>query len=385
MIATLLLLYIRMPDRILNGYLWAEDAIVFMHQAYRSGFKSIVYPAAGYVQIVPRFIAYVASLIFPVTESPHVFVWICVVVTIINSVWIYLIARRILPEAGAILAALAPILVPGSGEVWLNVTNLQWLLSLLLIALIWEEFWSDAPHSRLRPIAISTLGLTGPYIVFFTPVLIAGIVKRRRGHAYLILPCLQLVAVVISRIISARRGVRSTNYLHPVSDYLHYPWLDQALHHLVFDFFAPQTVGDWHIIAIACAVTILALVLFAGRLRPHCLTLLALGLALWASGLMRVGAWDGDLAWFASGSRYFFIPSVFLAWCLIAVTCTSTFFRARVAASVLLTMMLVVSAANFRPPPITSAIFTKISGGWIVEVPPGGCFWMQFVADRNGA
>lgn len=373
-LATVVLLYARMPERILHGFLWAEDVRVFLKQAYELGAKSIVTPYAGYLHLLPRVIAYVFSLAFPITAAPRVFALACMFVTVGSAVWLFRIASRALPTPAATVIALSPVLVPSTGEVWLSITNLQWILAPLLLALLWEEFWADAGRSTARRVAIIVLSFTGPFAIFFAPFTLFSTIRRHRGFAYLLLPLAQINVTIWSGFTQQTAG-------HPPLSYLRYDWIEQAARHLVFDFFVPQTVNHWELAAMACAVVIVLGVLSLRRNGYVCWALLAFALALWASGIVRSGAWgDEYLSWSGGGARFFYVPAVFIAWTLVIAAVRSESYRARLGSSVMLILMLLVGQSAFRVPPAIDSTFTKTGAGWIVSPAPEG--WQTPILSR---
>jgi hypothetical protein len=55
------LIIARMPNRVFEGYLWAEDGPIFLKAAFENGASSIFTPYAGYLSLTTRLIAYLQS------------------------------------------------------------------------------------------------------------------------------------------------------------------------------------------------------------------------------------------------------------------------------------------------------------------------------------
>jgi hypothetical protein len=361
-VAVLALIYARMPERIVHGFLWAEDVTTFLTQAYDLGLRSIVTPYAGYLHLVPRVIAYLFSLMFPITWAPWVFAIVCLLITGASAAWIFAITRRVLPIYVAAIMSLALVLVPGNGEIWLTITNLQWVLAPLLLALIWEEFWSDRPRSTVRAVAIVVFSLTGPFGIFFAPFTLIGIARRRRGYGY-------LIPVAIQAAMTAFYGLPLPPNAHAPLSYMHYPWLPEAAQHLVYDMFLLPGIHHWALAACALAAVVC---LCAFSVRGYaCVALVALSAALWGIGVVRTGVWtDSVVAWYGAGSRYFYLPAVFIAWSLAIATSRSRYVSMRLGAALLLLMMLHVSHSSFRVTRYPDTTFTRTPDGWRVVPPP---------------
>lgn len=87
-------------------------------------------------------------------------------------------------RVAAMCFALALIVVPQDGEIWLTVTNLQWILGPLLLVLLWREFVAEqvfpARVFYLDAVLIVLLALTGPFgLVFSAFVIGAAFIKGR--------------------------------------------------------------------------------------------------------------------------------------------------------------------------------------------------------------
>ena len=124
----LAVLVLRRPDAVLYPQFWAED-FAFLLDAERIGLASFWMPRAGYLHFFPRLIAWPGMYLDPVLQ-PAWFVGSAVAVTL--AVVATCLSPRI-PLPAKPWLALAVVVVPHSGEVFLNPTNLQWLTALALI------------------------------------------------------------------------------------------------------------------------------------------------------------------------------------------------------------------------------------------------------------
>jgi hypothetical protein len=79
-LAAIAVLVTRRPDAILHPQFWAEDGTVFYAQAYNHpSIGQIFAPSAGYLQLLPRFVALAAQL-FPLSWGPAIFAFVGIAV-----------------------------------------------------------------------------------------------------------------------------------------------------------------------------------------------------------------------------------------------------------------------------------------------------------------
>ncbi|MFM0231729.1 hypothetical protein [Paraburkholderia sediminicola] len=385
-----LIAFARMPDRFLHGFLWAEDGRIFLVQAHYLGFRSIVTPYAGYLHVVPRVIALAFSKIAPVGAVPLPFAWVSAAILCASCAYLFTFARKVVPTPAAWTFALSPILVPHIGEVWLTVTNLQWVLAPALLVLLVETFCSPltgAPGSRgdtLRGIAIVVLSLTGPFCLLFLPIILLCLIATRRVSrprstwlaigAYFISCLVQLVMLIVSP--AEDRGARGAR--HSLMTFAHFPWKEQFLHYVALDFVMPTAWSNrmgnhWPVAAIACAVAVIACCMFAGKnRRVFCCALVAIAAGLWVLGIVRADAWTIVLKWDVVGGRYFYEPFIFLTWAVLLSLVTSPYPAIQFLAGSILTMVMLNSISMFNAPDYPPSTVTATADGsaWMLNVPP---------------
>ncbi len=189
-VIAILILIIRKSDSLINPQFWAEDGTIFFAQQYEYGAASIFTPYAGYLHIVPRLIAIFADLFFSYANIPAVYNYACLLITII------VIANCFSPRLQLPfkpLLALSIVIVPQAlNEVFLNVTNLQWILCILLVlALI-----KDAPNKKYGNYTLQVLsdfiiiifaGLTGPFLIVIFPFLAWKLFHIKKIYGYTLL------------------------------------------------------------------------------------------------------------------------------------------------------------------------------------------------------
>lgn len=135
--------------------LWAEDGTVFFSEA---GFQNLFTPYAGYYTLVPRF--FVSIIAFAPTKLTAALY--ILTSTLISCIPIYyFLSNRsnsyLSTNRTKLLASIALVLVPGSGEVWGSLTNAQWYSMITIPAILFSTFkWVDI-------VVVFFLGLTGPF------------------------------------------------------------------------------------------------------------------------------------------------------------------------------------------------------------------------------
>jgi hypothetical protein len=387
----MLIVFARMPDRVIYGFLWGEDGKVFLEQAYGLGFDSIFTPYAGYLHILPRVIALGFSKIAMIDQAPRPFMWVSAFVLCSTCAYLFTFARKTMPLPAAWAFGLAPILIPASGEVWLTITNLQWVIAPALLVLLWDEFCSPAAEvSRasgdiVRGTAIVLMTLTGPFGLMFSPVIVFGLIvtrnvsRSRRARvaigAYFVAVGMQLITIVFNHppIHASDGGIR-----HGAFEYLNYPWGAQFLRHLIMDFsiqagWAEKIGPHWLIVANSCFASLAVCCLLAGRrCRSACVALAVLALALWMVGVIRSGSPDTTPIWSGYGGRYFYVPFILLAWALIVSIAATPYFAIRFIAGFLLAAVLLNSISQFSAPvwAHSGVMYREETHKWQLIVPP---------------
>ncbi|MSU50222.1 MAG: hypothetical protein EXS37_14245 [Opitutus sp.] len=310
------LMLLRKPHALLAPQLWAEDGSVFLNDQDEHGLRAFLLPYMGYLHTLPRLIAWLpAHLLDPAW-------WPAFYNGSAFAIWLAVLARLFTPRfdlPGKPWLALAFLLVPHSGEVLFNVTNLQWLTAFVLV----QQTIIAPPTTRRQQIGdlviLVVVSLTGPFALVFLP-LFAWRWWRSRDRASL----LALGAVVACAAVQAALIVRTgPKFEFQSAAFQLWPNLVVLARRLV----VWPVLGRDPAFALSPAVIGAAGSLFlagalAWALRPHPRRLLraqiiaAFGLIVLA-GIYRTrpDTWPGDDLDFAE--RYFYIPRVLLAWLLI--------------------------------------------------------------------
>ena len=375
------LVYLRMPGRLMNGFLWAEDAPVFLFDANTIGIKSLWHPYAGYLHLLPRIIVYGFGFFIPMAHAPLAFAWTSALILCYCCTFIFGVIRRSSSFTMGAAFAMTPLLIPHSGEVWLTVTNLQWVIAPALLLLLWEEFCTDYCGGRARSLSIALLSLTGPFGMIFFPVICVGICLSKkagqlRERLVSAMAYLFAIGVQAATLISSSGAATDPSHHHLI-DYLHYHWVGRFLRHFIASYlFTDKEVAQfgmhWPHIAGTCLILSALCALMSGKNRVIAVMLLLLSAALWAMGIVRTNAWTFDIVWWGAGARYFYIPFVLTTWSLIIAAFESSFPLVRMVSIGLLCSAAFNASTRFDADILPAAIFhmNEATKSWHVEVPP---------------
>ncbi len=397
----LLLLFVRMPERLINGYLWAEDGRIFLGQAYQLQGDSILTVYNGYLHLLPRLIALLSIHLFPLYQIPLALMVICVIMTCLVSVYLYDVASKYMPVCGAWLIALTPLLMPSRGEVWLNITDLQWIVGLALLVMLWEEarrpmddtpsVWSMLARSGL----VLLFALSGPQGILFAPWVVAMLLYCRGVRhpfsklffgLYGIAITIQTVLMVSSPAPYIDPANPAPGLLHEV---VHFSWLTEFLRDCVLSLFFPGSwLSDpaliWCVMAALVAVLLLAGILKSPRAMSYlCLALLFLALEFWLLSVLRSRAFHVPFQWHLWGGRYYFEPFVFALWAIMLTMVTTPLRWVRICCAVLLALSMYQSMTSFRIDTVLPAVtYRSETARWQLVVPPDASWRMDIPPDQ---
>ncbi len=166
--ATILILALRQPDKLLFPQFWAEDAPIFYAEAARSGVGSLARPYNGYFHAYPRLVSVVGT-VTPIFYIPALYVLgaLAAALAAMAAVVTGGITARPWTQAGLVVGAL---LTPYSGEVWLVLTNVQWVLGALLVAVLASRRPGTRGAQILFAAAAATIAVTGPFSLLLWPI-----------------------------------------------------------------------------------------------------------------------------------------------------------------------------------------------------------------------
>ncbi len=166
-IITAALLALRKPWALHTPQLFAEDGSIFLTQDEQMGIRAWWVPYNGYLHILPRIIAWIASHTADPAWWPAIYNGCAFAVTI--ALFARLASARVMLPAKPWLM-LAFVVVVGTSEVLINVTNLQWVTAFFLLL----QLFTAPPAGLLQRITdlsiLAVIGLNGPFAVVFAPL-----------------------------------------------------------------------------------------------------------------------------------------------------------------------------------------------------------------------
>ena len=124
------LLALRKPWALHTPQFWAEDGEIFMNQDDATGSRVFLEPYNGYLHLLPRLIAWIARSTADVAWWPAIYNGIAFAIHV--ALFARLASPRVeLPAKPGLM--LAFVLVVGTGESLINVTNVPWISAFFLV------------------------------------------------------------------------------------------------------------------------------------------------------------------------------------------------------------------------------------------------------------
>ena len=316
-VATLIMLFSRLPGALLHPQFFAEDGWVWYQQAYDlQWFRTLAITQAGYLQTLPRLVAGV-TLLFPMLWAPLIMNLAGAVIQVLPVT--ALLSRRCTPWGPLPIRALMAVLyivIPDAPEVHIVLTNAMWHLAVLQALLA----FSAPPLSwrgRLSDITLFTIGgLTGPFCILLFPGLAAYYWIRRQSWTLVVLGITSLC--VMTQVFSLTHSARnfSTRPLGVTPGPL--------LRIVAGDIFVDSMTGSSGAylpvsLLVVAAIGGLTILIWGWRSAPLAVRLYITFAVLALMGSLKdplVGGTEPRWGVLANieGIRYFFLPSLMFLW-----------------------------------------------------------------------
>ena len=316
--ACALLLFLRKPWALHTPQFWAEDGEIFMKQDDTWGDRAILIPYNGYLHLLPRLIAWIASRTADVAWWPAIYNGFAFAISV------GLFARMASPRIvlpGKPWLMLALVAVVGTGEVLINVTNLQWVTAFFLLLQLFIARPTTAAQRWGDLALILVIGLNGPFAIVFAPLYAWRAWRERHADNFLALAALGICAGVQGWLVT-RSGPALSLHIgsEPFRPGMMLSVIGSRL--VTWPILGPVPVKAWPLwvhaaIAVAFIGPLLLWALRKDPLRPVRAMVVAAFVLLTAACAYRVRAdtWQDDNL--INGDRYFYISRVLLAWLLI--------------------------------------------------------------------
>ena len=314
--AAAVLLALRKPWALHTPQLWAEDGSIFLVQAEQLGLRSWWEPYNGYLHLLPRLVAWLANRTADVAWWPAIYNGFSYAVTV--GLFLRIASNRVrLPAKPGLMLAFP--LVVGTGEVLINLTNLQWITAFFLVVHLFLDPPKSAAARTVDLLILGIVGLNGPFAAVLAPLFAWRAWREKTLDGWLALGVIAVCAAV-QGALALGTGPTLYGAGEPLRPLMFFSVLGSRL--VTWTFFGPAAVRALPVWAHAAGgVVFLALVaalaLRPGRERTDRALLVATLLLLTAACAWRVRAdlWQDDNL--VNGDRYFFIPRVLVAWLVI--------------------------------------------------------------------
>ncbi len=310
------LVAVEKPWALLHPQLWAEDSTVHLLENETMGAAAIFHPYRGYLHFLPRVIAWLASHTVDVASWPTFYNFAALAVAVI--VFARMASPRLdLPQKPWLI--LSFVLAVSTGEVFLNITNLHWLTSFLILMQVLmrapTKLWQWAGDFLVLPI----VGLTGPFVAVLLPLFAWRLWRERTLYSLLLF----LVAGACAAIQAYLVVTTGPKYFTKAES-VHVEMLLAVAgsRYAVWPLLGPHVALGLPLWALGLLGGTIVALLAASALRPGPhrllrLQVLAAFVLLAATGLYRIrpdGWQDANLE---LGDSYFYIPRILAMWLLI--------------------------------------------------------------------
>lgn len=297
----------RRPDQWTAPQFWAEDGCIFFNEAVTLGWASLIKSYAGYLHTAPRIIAIVTSWV-RWEYMPTVYVLLASA----GGAWVGMrVATARLPLLERLLAMVAVVVLPHSGEAFLNITNLQWMLNAILVVILLEPPLEKATGMVWRVGELLFVGLSSPMVIVLSPFAALWIWRWRKSSFAWSLFGAWVFAMIVQGLFlfSSDRGV-GTSIWTVIGD----------LHWVVPRYAAELFVGQWYPYSIGLGWTVMVGVVLAAALlfsertnerRLHALLLLLAAVATLVAGRLAWYHWANPTG---QGARYAYLPFMLVMW-----------------------------------------------------------------------
>ena len=298
----LVLLLLRRGQQLISPQVWDEDGTYIFTGLLDGGAATLVAAEPGYMILAPRLVAWV-SLGTSISFHPHIST---ILAWLFSLGVLLLVARGPSTLAGGPLLALGVLLVPTDAEVFgIPLYTVWWSGLLILAAIFWNE---HARHLPTRAAGIALGGLSSPLIVMAAPLFWVRVAVYRTNWREWALACIATLCAVLQfvqpRVRRPPPGAGITV---------------EAVGEVVAKFFGHFAVGQ--LLPTLVGITGAVILVLAGLVvwqRRGTITTWFLGYLLLGSIALSVARMPIEkISPVDAGARYFFFPSILLAWLLL--------------------------------------------------------------------
>jgi hypothetical protein len=247
---------------------------------------------------------------FPIVAAPSFYVYTSYLILLVIT-WIYL---RLLNDTRIrYLIVGSIILVPIKSEVFLNLTNLQWLIAPLILVVFYTHSPSGPLFRGLVSIALLLVCLTGPFSTLFAPFVAITFLLQKIDLYKIVNLCILGVCSLFQAFLllgSPRLGT-SLPSLKLLKDIVFNNFYGSIF---LGEYLCPKSQEISYLVSIVFLIWIITCIMQLNKkdiLIASCLFLLSF--ALLCLGL-QAGNNNPGMGPFTFASRYFYIPELLLIW-----------------------------------------------------------------------
>ena len=369
----LALLFFRRPDAFTAPWFYAEEGRDFFADAYRDGWASLGYRVNGYYHLYPRLVANLGlSAGLPIAGMP----WLNLVAVLLMYpvVWAYTFFRLPGSAAWRCIAVLCTALVPLGNEVWMNLTNVQWPMALLIPLIAFGRRSGNSAGWRVVDLFVLVLAcFTGPFALVLAPVVLltwwlrrgadGGSVSRVHVAIVALAAAVQLVALASYGSVERTEGPfhpMDPGFLQVLFLQVWYPVLSVGV----------RSIPLWAQVLLSLGG--IALLFHFLRKTDQARVYAWCAVSLFVATLISYRGAPGFLSPFDAGIRNFYLPTVFLAWAFASVPWSGAKRPVIIAAVVLCwwTLQTVLFIGPLRyPRPVPEIDQAALDAGRAIDVP----------------
>jgi len=361
-----LLVCVRMPQIILKGRFWAEEGQVFFANAWNMPpGQALLNSYGGYLNLIANAATLAARWVLPLRLAPYMTITVSVLVQLCAPLLLMLARDRWLqPVAVRLAGVLLLLLVPSTGEIWLQTLHCQFQL-LLCCGIILGLDVAKGRGAWLRTGVLVLAPLCGPVVIALVPLFVArAVIDGSRARL--------LQGVALAGGAAIQLGV----FFHPQAIPDRGYTLDPAtllnvfaVRHVVMPFLGPgaalelgralrmqMLAGKVPLIAVVLPAVVfgpaVAAMLWPGRPRAA-LWLMAAGLVAACASYFGARGGAATLISVYAGERYTFAPQALFALSVLALAATSCRLVSLAAWAAVAWLLTVGVPGYFHPVPNT--------------------------------
>jgi len=200
-----IIMFLRMPDTLINGHLRAEDGPIFLQQAIEHSYLSLITLYAGYLHIIPRLVTLFA-LQFGLKTAPFIMDFSAMLIAVASISYIFSTDFRFLikNDVWRFITAIFIICMPVP-DIFLNITNIQWPLSIYLMLWTTNLILGSGSTTPAKTLFAILGFLTSPVSVIFLPA-VAWFVYKSRSIPILVVFLISVLCNIFYLAVGSMEG-----------------------------------------------------------------------------------------------------------------------------------------------------------------------------------